>query len=303
MGLHTDHDGAVNIVIPRLMRRFFSYMLDKVRGTTTSTKCGVVITRDDRSCRRRIGVMRSFLTTHIYKIVTSLTGSASRCSRCRRLLGGSVPVIFCSHVYAKLGARQIIISSCTNSFTTIRCVVRAKYGHVLFCNTTPRLRVAGGHQGNCLSTVGGCGVPISSDVVLLYSAHRHTVSVAPSLLRDRGHPSNFFTVGSRATSNVLCTYGLINMGIPSRMSVYKFASKTVTRDASPGLAAIRRRNRRMNGDTFDVLAKGLRKRRGDGGGVMHAGLIVEKAAGWWGVLGRRRDGAQFGFLRTIRRRL
>lgn len=122
---------------------------------------------------------------------------------------------------------------------------------------------------------------MSSDVVGLYSGHRHTVTVAPSLLRDSGHPSKFFTVGSRATTNVLCTYGLMKLGMPSRISVYKFASKTVTRDASPGLAAIRRRKRRINGDTFNVLASGLRKdRRGDAGGVMQAGLIIEKAAGW-----------------------
>lgn len=287
LGLHADHSGAVKIVVPRLIRRFFSYILDNVREATTRTNCGVLITRDGRRCRQRMGVIRSFLTTQIYKIVASLTGSASQCSRCRRLLSGGVPVIFCSHVYANVGARQIIMSSCTNSFTTIRCVVRANYGHVFFCDTTPRLRVSGGQQGNCVSTVGGCQVPIGRDVVGLYSDHRGTVTVAPTLLREPSRPSNFFTVGSRATSNVLCSYGLAKQGIPSRISVYKFASNTVTRDASPGLAAIRRRNRRINGDAVELLVSGLRKgsRKGDNGGVIHAGLIMQKAAGWVCLVG------------------
>lgn len=147
--------GIVKIVIPRFMRCCFVSILSNVRRRTETHKCHIVITRDGRECSGRITVYRSFCGGGMYNVVMSRTGSAGRCTRFRGLVGGNIPLIFCSEVYANIGYSQIMMSSCVNTFATIARLISANYGGVTFCNSPVGVRVSGGHCGNCRSTLIG----------------------------------------------------------------------------------------------------------------------------------------------------
>lgn len=72
---------AVKMVMPSVIARFFTSVLDNVRSATVTGNCFIVVAASRRSCSRRGEGVRGLIGVRIRNVVNYLSRRAASCTR------------------------------------------------------------------------------------------------------------------------------------------------------------------------------------------------------------------------------
>ncbi len=280
LGLRTNTNNTIGIIIPEIVHYFFSSVLSGMQEEAEKEDYNIIICQSNEDQLREVKATQILLSAKVCGILASLSKTTTEFDHFQEVIDNDTPLVFFDRICTGINTDKVVVDDYNGSYNATEYLISTGCKRIAFLGAGPNLAISNNRRMGYEDALRKHGMPVDKTIMPICDTISLAKEVVPELLLRTNRPDAFFAINDEVASSCINIIKSFGYHVPQDISVCGFTNGNIAEATDPSLTTVDQRGHELGTIAMELLIgrlKGKEKKEGVVNKIIRTKLIVRES--------------------------